>query len=252
MKLENKKVLITVGDSVLGSAIATRFAQAGAHVSILELSEESSSEVVKTIPLAGGLVDVYAAEVSDDHSFNSLIQNCGEIDILINNAGVEHVGSLCETDMEALDRVYEVNFKGVYNCMHAVVPVLVANGSGVILNLASIASKMGPGDRFAYSMSKRSVLTMTYSVAKDYINSDIRYNCTCPARVYTPFVDGFPAKNYPDDQQAMFSKSFEFQPLRRIGEPEEIASKALLLCSEEASFITGEAYDIDGGVTTLR
>lgn len=252
MKLENKKVLITGGGSGIGSAMATRFAQAGAHVSILELSEESASEVVKTIRLAGGQVDVYAVDVSDHESVNDVIQNCGEIDILINNAGIAHVGSLCETDVEDLDRVYEVNVKGVYNCMHAVVPVMVANGGGVILNMASIASKMGLGDRFAYSMSKGAVLTMTYSVAKDYINSGIRCNCICPARVHTPFVDGFLAKNYPDDQEAMFSKLSEFQPVGRMGKPEEIASLALFLCSDEASFITGAAYDIDGGVTTLR
>ena len=126
------------------------------------------------------------------------------------------------------------------------------NGGGAILNLASIASKLGILDRFAYSMSKGAVLTMTLSVARDYIEQKVRCNCICPARVHTPFVDNFIAKNYPGDEEATFKKLSEYQPIGRMGQPAEIASLVAYLCSDEAAFVTGASYDIDGGVTQLR
>jgi NAD(P)-dependent dehydrogenase (short-subunit alcohol dehydrogenase family) len=174
------------------------------------------------------------------------------VDVLVNSAGVAHVGNITGTPIEDFDRVYGVNVKGVYLTMQAALPKMEKVGGGVILNLASIASKVGIADRFAYSMSKGAVLTMTLSVAKDFVSKNIRANCVCPGRIHTPFVDGFLAKNYPDNRDEMFAKLSQFQPIGRMGTPAEVASLIAFLCSDEAAFITGSAYDIDGGVTLLR
>ena len=123
---------------------------------------------------------------------------------------------------------------------------------GAILNIASIASSVGIADRFAYSMSKGAVLTMTYSVARDFIHDRIRCNCVAPARIHTPFVDGFLARNYPGREQEMFEKLSRTQPIGRMGEPEEVAELALFLCSDAAGFITGSNFPIDGGFASLK
>jgi NAD(P)-dependent dehydrogenase (short-subunit alcohol dehydrogenase family) len=179
------------------------------------------------------------------------ITDNASIAILINNAGIAHVGNIENTTEEDLDRLYKVNIKGVYNCTQAVINGMKSTG-GVILNMASIASTVGIFDRFAYSMTKGAVLTMTYSVAKDYVKYGIRCNCISPARIHTPFVDGFIKKNYPDNEAEMFEKLSKTQPLGRMGEPEEVANLALYLCSDEASFITGSNYALDGGFVTLN
>jgi len=136
--------------------------------------------------------------------------------------------------------------------MHACAAHMKANGGGIILNMASIAGTSGLADRFAYSMSKGAVVAMTYSVAKDYLAHNIRCNCISPARVHTPFVDGFLRRNYPGKEQEMFEKLEKSQPIGRMAQPEEIAALALYLCSDEASFITGSDYPIDGGFLNLR
>jgi NAD(P)-dependent dehydrogenase (short-subunit alcohol dehydrogenase family) len=175
----------------------------------------------------------------------------GPIHILVNNAGIAHIGN-AETTAEAdFDRIFSVNVKGVYNCLHAVLPYMKTNGGGVVLNMASIAATLGLNDRFAYSMSKGAVLSMTLSVAKDYLPHNIRCNCISPARVHTPFVDGFLAKNYPGQEADMFAKLSAAQPIGRMGTPTEVAALALYLCSDEAGFITGNDYLIDGGVVRL-
>ncbi|MCL4155981.1 UNVERIFIED_CONTAM: hypothetical protein GTU68_014407, partial [Idotea baltica] len=179
------------------------------------------------------------------------IANSGGIDILVNNAGVAHVGNLEGTSEADLDRIYAVNIKGVYNGMFACIPHMKDKG-GVILNLASVASSVGIADRFAYSMSKGAVLTMTLSVAKDYVSHNIRCNSISPGRVHTPFVDGFIAKNYPGKEEEMFEKLSATQPIGRMGQPQEIADLALFLCSDQAAFITGTDYPIDGGFIKLN
>ena len=128
---------------------------------------------------------------------------------------------------------------------------VVTQGHGVILNLASLASLTAVKDRFAYSKSKGAVLTMTYSVAEDFIKKGIRCNCVCPARVHTPFVDGYLAKYYPGNEKKMFDELSAYQPIGRMAKPDEIAALVLYLCSDEASFISGVAYPIDGGVMNL-
>lgn len=250
--LSGKVAVVTGGGSGIGKAIAVLFGKQGAVVHILELNASAGEASVAEIIEAGGQAQVHACDVSNQAQVSEVIQHIGKVDVLVNNAGIAHVGSLENCDAEAFDRVYNVNVKGVYNALYAVVPVMKANGGGVILNMASIASSIGLPDRFAYSMSKGAVLTMTLSVAKDYIKDNIRCNCISPARVHTPFVDGFIAKNYPGREEEMFAKLSATQPIGRMAKPEEVAALALYLCSDEASFITGTDYPIDGGFIRLN
>jgi len=181
-------------------------------------------------------------------AFAGIDQEAPRLDILVNNAGIVHIGTVENTSEGDLDRIYAVNVKGLFLCSRAVAPRMKKAGAGAILNLASIASLIGLVDRFAYSMSKGAVLAMTRSIAVDFIGDQIRCNCVCPARVHTPFVDGYLRNNYPGREPEMFKQLSEYQPVGRMGTPEEVAALALYLCSDEASFITGQAYPIDGGV----
>jgi NAD(P)-dependent dehydrogenase (short-subunit alcohol dehydrogenase family) len=174
------------------------------------------------------------------------------VDILVNNAGIAHIGTVVTTGPEDFDRILNVNVKGVYHCLHAVIPGMLERKSGVILNMSSIAAVAGLADRFAYSTSKGAVHTMTFSVAADYIKDGIRCNCICPARVHTPFVDGYLENNYPDNKQEMFEKLSAAQPIGRMASPAEVAEMALYLCSDDAGFITGQAFPLDGGYMNIR
>ena len=255
-RFKDKLAVVTGGGSGIGAAIAIRLAKEGANVAILELEADRASETVDTIKADGGTAQAFACDVSNHDAtkqcFAEIESAFGPVNVLVNNAGIAHVGNLSNTTEADLDRIYNVNVKGVYNCMYAAIEGMVKNGGGSILNLASIASKLGILDRFAYSMSKGAVFTMTLSVARDFIDQNVRGNCICPARVHTPFVDNFIAQNYPGEEESVFQKLSEYQPIGRMGQPTEIASLVAYLCSEEAAFITGAAYDIDGGVTQLR
>jgi 2-keto-3-deoxy-L-fuconate dehydrogenase len=222
---------------------------------VLDIDEKTAQEVASEISTAGGNAKAYACDVSRQIVVNATFDAIAQetpIDILVNNAGISHVGNLEGASEEEFDRVFSVNVKGIYNCMRASVPHMKTNGGGIIVNMASIAGTAGLADRFAYSMSKGAVVAMTYSVAKDYLAHNIRCNCISPARVHTPFVDGYLRRNYPGKEQEMFEKLESSQPIGRMGRPEEIAALALYLCSDEASFITGSDYPIDGGFLTLR
>ncbi len=250
--LQNKKAVVTGGGSGIGKAIATLFAKQGAEVHIVELTEESAKEAVTEISAAGGKVFSHACNVANQQEVLATFEKIGSINILINNAGIAHVGKVETTPEADFDRVMSVNVKGVYNCLYAAIPQLRLSGGGVIVNMASIAVWVGLSDRFAYSTAKGAVMSMTLSVAKDYIGEKIRCNSMSPARVHTPFVDGFIAKNYPDNQEEMFDKLSKSQPIGRMGKPEEVAALALFLCSDEAGFITGCDYPIDGGFIKLN
>ncbi len=250
--LQNKKAVVTGGGSGIGRAIASLFAKQGAEVHIVELTEESAKEAVAEIAAAGGKVFSHACNVANQQEVLATFEKIGNINILINNAGIAHVGKVETTPEADFDRVMSVNVKGVYNCLYAAIPQFRLSGGGVIVNLASIATWVGLSDRFAYSTAKGAVMSMTLSVAKDYIGENIRCNSMSPARVHTPFVDGFIAKNYPDNQEEMFDKLSKSQPIGRMGKPEEVAALALFLCSDEAGFITGCDYPIDGGFIKLN
>jgi len=232
-----------------------RFADAGACVRLLDIDETAAEALASEIHANGGSAQAYLCDVSSQPSVHSAFQKIGaekQLDILINNAGISHIGNLQATSEQDFDRVFSVNVKGMYNCMRAAVPQMMSNGGGIILNMASIAGTSGLADRFAYSMSKGAVVAMTYSVAKDYLVHNIRCNCISPARVHTPFVDGYLHRTYPGREKEMFEKLEKSQPIGRMGKPEEIAALALYLCSDEASFITGSDIPIDGGFQTLR
>jgi NAD(P)-dependent dehydrogenase (short-subunit alcohol dehydrogenase family) len=221
-------------------------------VFVLERDTNAGAATVKRIAGVGGQAAFVVCDVADagsvETAFEEVRAQAGRLDILVNNAGIAHVGTVESTEEADLDRIYAVNVKGVYLCSRAGVRQMLQNGGGVILNLASIASLIGLTDRFAYSMSKGAVLTMTRSIAVDYVKQGIRCNCVCPARVHTPFVDGYLKNSYPGREREMFQQLSEYQPIGRMAEPDEVAALALYLCSDEASFITGQVYPIDGGV----
>ncbi|HWC16423.1 MAG TPA: glucose 1-dehydrogenase [Terriglobales bacterium] len=254
-RLDGKSAVVTGGASGIGRSIAASFAAAGASIHILEVDKKGAEDTAAEIRKEGAEAEWHLCDVSDQKQVKDVFAKIAAstpINILVNNAGVSHVGKLGTTCEEDFDRIFRINVKGVYNCMYAALGYMKASGGGVILNLASIAALAGLSERFAYSMSKGAVLTMTYSVARDYLGDNIRCNCISPARVHTPFVDGFLRKNYPGREQDMMEKLAHLQPIGRMGRPEEVASLALFLCSDAASFITGSNYPIDGGFLNLH
>jgi len=246
---------ITGAGSGIGRAIAHRFAKSGATIRVLDVDSKAAAGTVQEITQAGARASAYECDVTNQASIKATFQRVtsdGPLHILVNNAGISHIGTVESTTEDDFDRLFRVNVKGVYNCMHAAIGHMKSNGGGIILNMASIAGTAALADRFAYSMTKGAVVAMTFSVAKDYLAHKIRCNCISPARVHTPFVDGYLRKNYPGREEEMFAKLAKAQPIGRMGEPEEVAALALFLCSDEASFITGTDYPIDGGFFNLR
>jgi NAD(P)-dependent dehydrogenase (short-subunit alcohol dehydrogenase family) len=250
--LAGKEAVVTGAGSGIGRAVALLLATQGARVMILDINEDHAHAVAEEIEAAGGKAAAGQADVSNQTEVAALFGGISRLDILVNSAGISHIGTVESTSEGDMDRLYKVNVKGVYNCIHAAVPLMRKTGGGVILNMCSIAATIGIPDRFAYSMTKGAVYSMTLSVAKDYLKDKIRCNCISPARVHTPFVDGFLQKNYPGREKEMFEKLSKTQPIGRMATPEEIAGLVLYLVSDEASFITGCDYPIDGGFTKLN
>jgi len=253
-RLSGKIAVVTGAGSGIGRAIAVRFAQEGAAVHLVDLNEQGCKEAVEEIARSGGSAAAYACNVTDQASVKvtfSEMTSASRIDILVNSAGISHIGKLETTPEADFDRVYAVNIKGTYNCMYAAIDSMKKNG-GVILNMASVAASAGLADRFAYSMSKGAVVSMTLSVARDYLPHKIRCNCISPARIHTAFVDGYLKKNYPGREAEMFEQLSKSSPMGRMGKPEEVAALAAFLCSDEAAFITGTDYPIDGGFFNLH
>jgi 2-keto-3-deoxy-L-fuconate dehydrogenase len=248
----NKTVVVTGGGSGIGRATSLLFAQQGAWVNIIEWNEELAKQTMKEIESNDGKVIAHICDVSDQQQVAKTFKSIGIFDVLVNNAGISHIGKADTTSEIDFDKIFNVNVKGIYNCLHEAIPLMRANGKGMILNMCSVAAQTGIAERFAYSMSKGAVYAMTLSVAKDYLKDNIRCNSISPGRVHTPFVDDFLQKNYPGKEKEMYEALAKTQPIGRMGTPGEVAHLILYLCSDEASFITGSDYPIDGGFLKLN
>lgn len=249
--LEGKVTVITGGGSGIGEAICKKFTASGANVIIIDTNEIEGERVAQETNAYYLNCDISDPK-SVQETFKKIESNHGFTEILINNAGIAHIGKITETSPEDFDKIMNVNVRGSYLCIKASIAAMIKNKKGCILNMASVASNLGIPDRFAYSTSKGAVYTMTLSVARDFVDQGIRCNCICPARVHTPFVDNYLRENYPGNEEEMFKKLEATQPIGRMAKPEEIASLAAYICSDEASFVTGSAFDIDGGFTLLK
>lgn len=248
MDLKNKTAIITGGSSGIGLAMTLKFASEGASVHVLDL-QQSSRDTGNPPGIEFHQCDV--SSVLQVKEIITIIAQKSSIDILVNNAGIAHIGNIEQTEVKDMDRLIDINIKGIFNCSKECIPHMKKSG-GVILNMASIGASVGLSDRFAYSMTKGAVVAMTYSIAKDYLDFSIRCNSISPARIHTPFVDKFLKKNYPGKEEEMYKKLAKSQPMGRMGTPEEVADLACFLCSDKASFITGTDYPIDGGFLKLN
>ena len=250
-EMNNKTSVITGAGSGIGLAIANLLARENSKVYILDNNREAGIKAHKSIIADGGECNYIYCDISEEENvkkaINTILENEKKIDVLVNNAGISHVGNIETTTSADMDRIFNINVKGLYFVTREILPLMKSNGGGVILNLASIAARIGLNDRFAYSMSKGAVLSMTMSIAKDYIDDNIRCNCICPARVHTPFVDDFIKKNYAGRETEVFDNLSRYQPIGRMGQPEEIAEMVCWLCSDRASYVTGASYNVDGG-----
>jgi NAD(P)-dependent dehydrogenase (short-subunit alcohol dehydrogenase family) len=250
-ELTGKVAVVTGAGSGIGAAIAALFARQGARVVVLDVTD-SAERTAAAIAAAGGDATARRCNVAEAgevaSTFRDVTAELGPLHILVNNAGIAHVGTIEQTTTEDLDRLYAVNVRGIFLCAKAAVEIMLPHGGGVILNMASIASLVGVPERFAYSMTKGAVHTMTMSIAVDYVKRGIRCNCICPARIHTPFVEGYLRQHYPGREDDMRRQLDAYQPIGRMGTPDEVAALALYLCSDEAAFVTGQAYPIDGGV----
>ncbi len=251
--MENKTILITGGASGIGLALVGKFVSQGSKVFFIDSNALLGKQVEKEFQEQGKPVTFLEVDIREESQVKTAIQSIpGKLDVLINNAGISHIGNLASTSLADFERLFAVNVTGMFLCSQAALPKLIEQGGGSILNLCSVAATMGIPDRFAYSMTKGATLSMTLSIARDYVKQGIRCNCISPGRVHTPFVDGFLAKNYPGREQEMFEQLAATQPIGRMGTPAEIAELAYFISSDTGKFITGSNFTIDGGFTGIK
>lgn len=254
-RLDGKRALITGAGSGIGAASARLFAAQGAQVIVADIQTEAAERVTDSIVEQGGVANALTLDVADEAqvrlAFDELATRYGRLDILVNNAGISHVGNVLETSLEDWERILRVNAGGVFLCAREGVRHMLQQEpkGGSIINLSSVAAMVGLERRLPYSASKGAVLALTRSIAIDFVGEGIRCNAICPGTVQTPFVEGYLKRNFPGQEDAVRQTLHARQPLGRMGLPEEIASAALYLASDEAAFVTGSALVIDGGLT---
>ena len=237
--LKDKNIIITGGSSGIGESIIDLLLKNKANVVNIDVNDNLKTKTIIT-------------DITNNQDVTKILNSIPKkIDILINNAGIGLVGNIENTDEKDFDKIFEVNVKGLFNITKVIIPRMKQNG-GSIINMASTAAIVGIDDRFAYSASKGAVMSMTNSIAKDYLSYGIRCNSISPGRVHTPFVDSYLEKFYPNNKQEMFEKLSKTQPLGRMAKPYEVASLVLYLCIDEASLITGSDFQIDGGFVKLN
>jgi NAD(P)-dependent dehydrogenase (short-subunit alcohol dehydrogenase family) len=251
--MKNKTILITGGASGIGLALVEKFTTEGSNVYFIDSNGQLGKQVAKEFQEKGKSVTFLEVDIREESQVQDAIQSIpSKLDVLINNAGISHIGNLASTTRADFERLFAVNVSGMFLCSQAALPKLIEEGGGSILNMCSVAATMGIPDRFAYSMTKGATLSMTLSIARDYVNQGIRCNCISPGRVHTPFVDDFLAKNYPGKEQEMFEKLAATQPIGRMGTPTEIAELAYFISSDAGKFITRSNFTIDGGFTGIK
>jgi NAD(P)-dependent dehydrogenase (short-subunit alcohol dehydrogenase family) len=247
--LTNKTALVTGAGSGIGAEIARTFAKSGAHVFLADRDENAGQKVSAEIVDSGGNSEFIALDVTSENDWQNaadhILQGENKLDILVNNAGIGHVGTILQTTGEDLDKMYEVNVRGVFNGCKQFVPRMIESGGGSIINLASIGGVVGIVDRLAYCTTKFAVVGLTKCLALDHATTGLRVNCLCPGRVETPFVQAR-IREYLDPEAA-YKEMSQSQAVGRMGRPDEIAAAALYLASDEATFVTGSAFIIDGG-----
>ena len=253
MDPKGKVAVVTGGAAGIGLAIAQLLAASGARLVIADIDSAAGAAAAREIEANGGEARFVRTDVTRRRDLERMldyaVRQFGRVDIMINNAGVDDAGQdFFAPGADRWERTLAIDLEAVICGTQLAVQSMRGQGGGVIVNMASIASHIGLPDRFAYSMSKGAVLMMTKAIAVDYVKKNIRCNCISPARVHTPFVDGFLKQHYPGREQEMLAKLSDYQPVGRMGTPGEVAILALYLCSDEASFVTGQAYPIDGGV----
>ncbi len=249
--LQGKQIAVTGAGSGIGKSSAELLAGQGAKIYVLDLDKEAAQATANEITTKGGLAEAIQIDVSQESAVQAAFQGISSLDGLFNCAGISHIGTIETTTASDFHKLFQVNVAGTFFCMQAAIPLLKKSG-GCIVNMASVAATMGIPDRFAYSMTKSAVLGMTLSVARDLVAHNVRCNCLSPGRVHTPFVDNFLAKNYPGKEQEMFEKLAQTQPIGRMATPDEIGALVVYLMCDEASFITGVDYAIDGGFLNLK
>lgn len=244
-KLTAKTALVTGAGSGIGQAIAQTLAAAGAQVIVADLNATAGESTAAAIRAAGGAASFAPLDVADPAASAALATQAGPVHILVNNAGIGHVGNLLGTTAADLDRLHAVNVRGVFNLCKAFVPAMLERGSGSVVNLASIGGVVAVRDRLAYTITKHAVVGLTKALALDHSHTGVRFNAICPGRVETPFVKSRIAE-YPDPAQA-YREMSATQLTGRMARPEEIAASALYLASDEAAMVTGSCLMIDGG-----
>ena len=247
--LANKSALVTGAGSGIGASIAETFAHAGARVFVTDRDETSGRATLARIVAAGGRGGFFRLDISDEAQCaevaHAVLAAAGQLDVLVNNAGIGHVGTMANTTAADLDRLHAVNTRGTFNVIKAFFPSMLARRSGSIVNIASIGGVIGVRDRLAYTMTKHAIVGLTRAMALDHARDGIRINAICPGRVETPWV-AERLKESPDPEKA-YTEMCASQPMGRMGRPEEIAAAALYLASDEASFMTGATLTPDGG-----